>query len=148
MADEIGDAVSYFQGWAFGLEIDGILVGNFEMVGPLKQEFAIIAQESGGARTTVDETIGKYKTEKVTAQRGQSSNNELWLWHLNNKAGIKDKRNCSVVQYDTDGITPLLRWNLALCNMTSFDAGSFDATKDANMIEKIELKPIDIDRVG
>lgn len=147
MADEVGTPTDYFQAWAFVLEIEGIAVAGFTSFGPLKQDVKLIAQEEGGARTTVDETTGKFMTDKCTGERGASFNDELWSWWLNVKAGVKDKRQCSVVGQAPDG-TPLVRWNLKDCNLVSYEGGSYDAKKDENLVEKIEIKPIDIDRVA
>ena len=146
MPEQVGSPVRFYQKWAFVLEIEGVAVAGFQDCGPLKQTAGLIEQHEGGARTAVDYSTSKFKTEKVAASRGASDNDELWQWWVNVKKGNVDKRNCSVVQQDPAG-NPILRWNLPTCSLLSYEGGTFDGKNETeNVIEKIEFQPLDLDR--
>ncbi len=144
---QIGQALRYFQKWAFSVTIDGVVVGGFTKAGPLKQTMGVAEQHEGGAITVVDITPTRYKTEKVTLERGGSDNDELWQWWKNQKLGIPDKRNVSIAALDSAGAVRT-RWNLSLCSIVSFTAAEFDAKNETeNVIEALEIMPTDMDRV-
>jgi phage tail-like protein len=143
----VGSPLQYFQKFAFVVQIDGVSVGGFNKAGPIKQTWGIAEQHEGGALTVVDVSVTKYKTEKLTLERGGSNNNELWLWHANQKQGIVDKRNVSVVAQDSQANT-LARYNYTLCVIGEFEAGDFDGKNETeNIIEKLVLVPVDMNKV-
>ncbi len=144
----IGQPLRYYQMWAFIVEIDGVNVAGFTKAGPLKQSFGLAEQHEGGALTVVDITPTKYKTEPITLERGASDNIELWTWWDNQKQGITDKRNVSIVAQDSQGNVSA-RWNLKNCVIKEFEAGSFDGKNETeNLVEKLVIQPIDMTRVA
>ena len=143
---QIGQSLQYQQKWAFTVEIDSVVVAGFTKVGPLKQTQGLVSQEEGGRIEVVDETPSKVKTEKVTLERGASDNNELWVWWNNQRSGIPDKRNVTIVAQDPQG-NPKTRYPLYLCNILEFEAGDFDGKNETeNSVEKMVIKPLTMDK--
>ncbi len=143
---KVGQPLRYQQKWAFTVEVEGVVVAGFTKAGPLKQVQSVAEQHEGGSPTVVDVTPTKYKTEKVTLERGASNNSELWDWWANQKRGLQDKRNVSVVGQHPDG-TAATRYNLKLCVILEFEAGDFDGKNETeNVVEKLVIQPLDLDR--
>lgn len=147
MSGLVSDNINYDQPWAFLFEIEGVTVGKFQEAGPLKQTADVAVQHEGGSRTAVNKATTKFKSEPMTLKRGASDNDELWLWWVNTKRGLQDKRNCTLVQLAPDGQTEVKRFPLTDAIMTSYQAGTWDATKTTeNQLEEIGLEYIDFDR--
>lgn len=147
MAGEVGNNIDYDHVWAFTFEIEGVEAGQFESAGPLKQTAATAEQRVGGKKFIQAHSTTTVKSENITLKRGASSDDQLWKWWQNTKTGVQDKRNCTLIQNDSEG-NPIREYPLSQCLIIEYEAGTWDATKDGEFQhETVVLKYIDFDRV-
>lgn len=145
MTAVIGGPPRFQQSAAFRVEIEGIAVAQFATANIPKQTADVIMQRQGGGRLPVDVATGNISTDKVTLTRGKTTNSDLWDWWQNVKAGQQDQRLVTVIETDTAG-NDVTRWPLDTCALVSYAGGEFDNNKSENVVESIELQPIDLDR--
>lgn len=146
MGNQVGTPLTFWQKWSFIVEIEGVKVGGFTKCSEIKQTAGIVVQREGGSRLPVDKSTSTIDSEKLTLTRGASTNDELYQWWLNVKAGVQDKRNVSIVKQATDG-SEIGRRNIKNAVIASYAEGDFDGTNNnENAMETVELEWIDVDR--
>lgn len=142
----IGKPRSFNKKFLFLVEFDGVVLAKFQSAGPLKMEVGVVEQWEGG--TIIPSTSpGRVKAMSTTLKRGQTSNLDLWRWmkqvaNIAANSGAIDalyKRTGAIVQLDRDG-SRLTSWSVHDAYPTSFTAGDWDATADANVIEEVVLQ--------
>lgn len=145
MPQVVGGPPRFIQSQSFSVEIEQVPTAKFTTCNIPKQSAEAVIQRQGGSLLPVDIATGNITIDKITLGRGKTDNPDLWNWWLNVKAGIQDQRLVTIVEQATDG-TPVTRWPARLCALVSYEGGAFDANKSENLVESIELQPIDVDR--
>ena len=99
-----------YPSYRFYVEIAGVPQAVFTEVSGLQIETEITEYEEGGNNDFVHRLPGRTKIGNITLKRGMTSSNELLQWFLKIARGSIDRRNVTVIMYDSAG-KELFRWN-------------------------------------
>lgn len=128
-----------YRGYNFWVEWDGIVHAGFRECTGLQATRAV-----GEYREGTDKPLSKRKMPglntygNITLKRGITDNDELWKWHSALRGGDTLRRNVSIILADDKGAEKM-RWNLADCWPTTWNAPDLNATSDEVAIETLEL---------
>src|SRR5262245_36968742 len=109
---ETGSWVDPFPNYNFKIEILGITEGHFAQCTNLAARVESISYREGGTQQVVHRIPGQITYADVTLSWGLTSSRELWLWFQSVMKGTVERKQVSIVQLASDGITEKLRWNL------------------------------------
>lgn len=141
----VGSTRSYYKKFSFQVEIAGVAFAGFQKAGPLKMTVAKVEQWEGGA-IIPNKSPGRVTVEDCVLERGATKDRDLWDWmkqvaNIAKNGGVVDpryKRDIDVVQLERDG-TELVRHTLHNAFPVVFEAGDWDNTADANVMESVTL---------
>ena len=92
-----------YPSYRFYVEIAGVPQAVFTEVSGLQIETEITEYEEGGNNDFVHRLPGRTKIGNITLKRGMTSSNELLQWFLKIARGSIDRRNVTVIMYDSAG---------------------------------------------
>ena len=124
--------------YRFYVEIAGVPQAVFTEVSGLQIETEITEYEEGGNNDFVHRLPGRTKIGNITLKRGMTSSNELLQWFLKIARGSIDRRNVTVIMYDSAG-KELFRWNFIEAYPVKWTGPQFTAASTEAAVETLEL---------
>jgi phage tail-like protein len=107
----LADRKDPYLSFRFIVEIDGLVVGGFSEVSGLQVEVEIESYREGGLNEYLHELPGATKyPARLVLKRGFTDSDVLWKWHRDVVQGIVERKNGSIVLFDTAGAEQW-RWN-------------------------------------
>lgn len=122
----------------FYIEINGVPHGVFTEVSGLQAETNIEEYQEGGNNEFTHHLPGRTTVSRITLKRGMIATNELFRWYLNIMHGRIQRRNVSVVMYNSIGIE-MLRWNFDGAFPMKWVGPQFTADGQSTAVETLEL---------
>ncbi len=127
-----------YPSYRFYVEIAGVPQAVFTEVSGLQIETEITEYEEGGNNDFVHRLPGRTKIGNITLKRGMTSSNELLQWFLKIARGSIDRRNVTVIMYDSAG-RELFRWNFIEAYPVKWTGPQFAAASTEAAVETLEL---------
>ncbi|ABU58891.1 MULTISPECIES: phage tail protein [Roseiflexus] len=127
-----------YPSYRFYVEIAGVPHAVFTEVSGLQVETEITEYEEGGNNDFVHRLPGRTKIGNITLKRGMTSSNELLQWFLKIARGSIDRRNVTVIMYDSAG-KELFRWNFIEAYPIKWTGPQFTAASTEAAVETLEL---------
>jgi len=127
-----------YPSYRFYVEIAGVPQAVFTEVSGLQIETEITEYEEGGNNDFVHRLPGRTKIGNITLKRGMTSSNELLQWFLKIARGSIDRRNVTVIMYDSAG-KELFRWNFIEAYPVKWTGLQFTAASTEAAVETLEL---------
>ena len=127
-----------YPSYRFYVEIAGVPQAVFTEVSGLQIETEITEYEEGGNNDFVHRLPGRTKIGNITLKRGMTSSNELLQWFLKIARGSIDRRNVTVIMYDSAG-KELFRWNFIEAYFVKWTGPQFTAASTEAAVETLEL---------
>jgi phage tail-like protein len=137
----MADRKDPYRNSRFKLEIQGIVQAGFsECTIPDATTDAVDYRE-GTDRPTLRKLSGLTKYGNITLKWGLTDSKELWNWRKQVIDGkMKDaRRNGSIVIFDADGTTEVVRWNFLDGWPSKYDPADMNAKGNDVAIETLEL---------
>lgn len=122
----------------FYVQIDQVPQAVFTEVSGLQIEMDVYEHEEGGNNGFVHNLPGRSKVGKLTLKRGMTPTNELFKWCLEVARGTINRRNLSVILYDTQG-KEVLRWDFEKAYPVKWSGPQFAADGAAAAVETLEI---------
>lgn len=122
----------------FYVEIDGKKEAVFTEVSGVQVEMETMDYQEGGNNAFIHRLPGRVKSGNITLKRGVVRSNEFFLWFAQVAQGQMQRKNVSVVLYDTEG-KQLDRWEFVDAYPVKWVAPSLTATSSTMAIETLEL---------
>jgi phage tail-like protein len=123
----------------FYVMIDSMAQAVFTELSGLQVETEVMEYAEGGNNDFVHRLPGRTRVGNITLKRGITSSNDLFKWYMAIASGHKiDRRNISLVMYDTAGVE-LMRWNFLGAYPVKWVGPQFDATGNVSAVETLEL---------
>ncbi len=127
-----------YPSYRFYVEIAGVPQAVFTEVSGLQLETEVTELEEGGNNDFVHRLPGRTKIGNITLKRGMTSSNELLQWFLKIARGSIDRRNVTVIMYDSAG-KELFRWNFIEAYPVKWTGPQFAAASTEAAVETLEL---------
>jgi phage tail-like protein len=122
----------------FYVKIDNMTQADCTEVSGLQVETVVQDYEEGGNNGFVHRMPGRTKVGNLTLKRGITKSNEFFKWYADIASGKINRRNVSVIMYDTAG-TELVRWNFINAYPVKWVGPQFSADGKTVAIETLEL---------
>ena len=136
---QLGRPKDPYRGYNFKLEIQGVTEGHFAECSGLDIRVHAIAYREGGDPQVVRRLPGPVEYGDITLRYGLTDSRELWDWFATSVAGRVDRRAVSVVMLDSDGVQPVVRWNLFDAWLSEWRGASLNALDKGTAIESMTL---------
>jgi phage tail-like protein len=128
-----------FPVFKFWVEIDSIIVGQFQECNGLRMERAVETIEEGGVNDHVHLLPGRNKYSNITLKNGMITSDELWKWYQEGLFDAKVKRvNFSILLIDIKGDV-VKRWNVLQGFPTKWEGPQFTTDSNQIAVETIEI---------
>lgn len=127
-----------YPAYRFYVEVAGAPQAVFTEVSGLQLETVVTELEEGGNNDFVHRLPGRTKVGNITLKHGMTKSNELLQWYLKIARGIIDRRNVTVIMYDSQG-TELFRWNFIDAYPVKWTGPQFSATSTDAAVQTFEL---------
>ncbi len=130
-----------YPAYRFFVEIAGDLQAFFHECSGLEMKTETFEYKEGGLNTFVHKLPGQTSFSNLTLKWGSMQKTSLWEWYL--RLATKpdkrsEKKNVSVIQYDTTGVE-VRRWNLIGAYPVKWVGPSFSASQESIGVETLEL---------
>jgi phage tail-like protein len=125
-------------GHRFYVEIGGVNQAVFSEASGLSVEMVLDDVEEGGHNEFVHRLPGRCRVGNLVLKRGLTKSNDFLKWSLDIAAGTVERKNVSVVLYQTDG-TEEMRWELLEAFPVKWSGPQFRADDNAAAIETVEF---------
>lgn len=137
-----------YQGGYFALEIDGLELGFFQSLGGLSSTTEVVDnwETTAEGRPINRKYPGKTTYGDISLSRGLTSNAEIQAWHKKTTDGTIERKNGSIVMYDSAG-TECGRWNFENGFPITTSVGDLDAGSEDIVIEQLTLACEYVERV-
>jgi len=136
-----------FRNFNFLVEIQGIVQASFLECSGLEATTEVVEYREGGDNTTVRKLPGKTSYSDITLKRGLTASAELWAWRQAVIEGTVDRRHGSIVLYDLDNRTEVVRWNFTNAWPSKWDGLQLNARGNEVAHETLVLAHEGITRV-
>jgi phage tail-like protein len=136
-----------FRNFNFLVEIQGIVQASFLECSGLEATTEVVEYREGGDNTTVRKLPGKTSYSDITLKRGLTASAELWAWRQAVIEGTVDRRHGSIVLYDLDNRTEVVRWNFTSAWPSKWDGPQLNARGNEVALETLVLAHEGITRV-
>ena len=143
-SDSIVDPYGNFN---FLIELDGISEASFSECSGLDSTTEPTEYREGGDNMTIRKISGKTTYSDIVLKRGVTDSDELWKWRKNIIQGKKDRRNGSIVLYDSMNAKEVVRWNFFRAWPTKWEGPALDAKANEIAVETLTLAHEKIERV-
>ncbi|NWG22611.1 MAG: phage tail protein [Chloroflexi bacterium] len=127
-----------YPSYRFYVEIASVPQAVFTEVSGLQVETDVTELEEGGNNDFVHRLPGRTKVSNITLKRGMTSSNELLQWYLKIARGTIDRRNVTIIMYDSAG-KELFRWNFIEAYPVKWVGPQFTADSTSAAVETLEL---------
>jgi phage tail-like protein len=128
-----------FPVFKFWVEIESIIVGQFQECNGLRMERAVETVEEGGVNDHVHLLPGRNKYSNITLKNGMVSSDALWKWYQEGLFDAKVKRiNFSILLRDVKGDVAK-RWNVVQGFPVKWEGPQFTADSNQIAVETLEI---------
>jgi len=141
-----GTYVDPYRAFNFKVEIGGVTEGHFTEVLGLGAKVTPISYREAGNSQVVHYVPGRVTYSEVTLRYGVTRSRELFEWFKTGVAGHVQRKNVSIVLFDADGTTEVMRWNLINAWATEWRGSLLDAHSQEVAIESLTLVCESLDR--
>jgi phage tail-like protein len=122
----------------FYVTIHDVAQAVFTEVTGLQVETVVMDYEEGGNNAFVHKLPGRTKVGNLTLKHGMTRTNELFTWFAKVVGGEVDRRNVSVIMFDSLG-EELVRWDFLNAYPVKWVGPQLGAASNAVAIETLEL---------
>jgi phage tail-like protein len=122
----------------FHVEIEGIQEAFFKECSGLEAETEVFSYEEGGVNDHPHKLPGRTKYPNVSLKRGVTDSSALWEWYLKVIQGKVERKNVSIVLYDSKG-SEVKRWSFDRAYPIKWTGPGLKADENAVAIEILEL---------
>jgi phage tail-like protein len=141
-----GTWVDPYRAYNFKLEILGITEGHFTECSGMGIKVNTIAYREGGTAQVVHQLPGPVEYASITLRYGLTTSLDLWTWFMSAVKGKVERKNISIVMLDSDGSTPVARWDLVNAWPAEWWGAPLDAMGREVAIESLKLVFETLDR--
>ncbi len=127
-----------YRGFNFRVEIDSIDEAGFQECSGLDITTDSVDYREGTDPPHLRKLTGLNKYSPITLKRGVTDSETLWQWQQNIATGTLDRRNVSIVLFDTLG-EEKWRWNLRNAWPSKWTGPTFNAMNNDLAIETLEI---------
>ena len=145
-AQAAGTYVDPYRAFNFKIEIGGVTEGHFTEVNGLGAKVTPISYREAGNSQVVHYVPGRVDYSAITLRYGVTRSRELFEWFKTGVAGHVQRKNLSIVLFDADGTTEVMRWNLVNAWVTEWRGSLLDAHSQEVAIESVSLVCESMDR--
>jgi phage tail-like protein len=145
-AQAAGTYVDPYRAFNFKLEIGGVTEGHFTEVTGLGARVTPISYREAGNSQVVHYLPGRVEYSEITLRYGLTKSRELFDWFKTGVVGHVQRKNLSIVLFDADGTTEVMRWNLVNAWATEWRGSILDAHSQEVAIESLTLVCESMDR--
>jgi len=145
-AQTAGTYVDPYRAFNFKLEIGGVTEGHFTEVTGLGAKVTPISYREAGNSQVVHYVPGRVEYSEITLRYGLTRSRELFDWFKTGVVGHVQRKNLSIVLFDGDGTTEVMRWNLVNAWATEWRGSILDAHSQEVAIESLTLVCESMDR--
>jgi phage tail-like protein len=145
-AQTAGTYVDPYRAFNFKLEIGGVTEGHFTEVTGLGARVTPISYREAGNSQVVHYVPGRVEYSEITLRYGLTKSRELFDWFKTGVVGHVQRKNLSIVLFDADGTTEVMRWNLVNAWATEWRGSILDAHSQEVAIESLTLVCESMDR--
>jgi phage tail-like protein len=145
-AQAAGTYVDPYRAFNFKIEIGGVTEGHFTEVTGLGAKVTPISYREAGNSQVVHYVPGRVEYSEITLRYGLTRSRELFDWFKTGVAGHVQRKNLSIVLFDADGTTEVMRWNLVNAWATEWRGSLLDAHSQEVAIESLTLVCESMDR--
>ncbi len=145
-AQTAGTYVDPYRAFNFKLEIGGVTEGHFTEVTGLGAKVTPISYREAGNSQVVHYVPGRVEYSEITLRYGLTRSRELFDWFKTGVVGHVQRKNLSIVLFDADGTTEVMRWNLVNAWATEWRGSILDAHSQEVAIESLTLVCESMDR--
>ena len=125
--------------YKFWVEIESIVVAQFQECSGLRMERETEPYEEGGVNDHVHMLPGRNKYSNIILKNGMIYSNELWNWYVEGLYDAKVKRiNFSILLHDIKGDVTK-RWNVISGFPVKWEGPQFTADSNQYAVETIEI---------
>ena len=146
-AAQPGTYVDPYRAYNFKLDINGVTEGHFTECSGLEIKVQAIPYREAGANQVVHYVPGQLEYASVTLRYGLTNSAELWDWFMTVVKGKVERRNISVVLFDSDGSTEVMRWNLTGAWPSEWRGAPLDARGREVAIASLTIVFSELERV-
>ena len=123
----------------FWVEIQSIIVADFQECNGLRLERTVEMIEEGGVNDHVQILPGRNKYSNITLKKGVTSSDALWNWYQTGLYDAKVKRvNFSILLLSSTGTT-VKRWNVVSGFPVKWEGPQFATDSNQISIETLEI---------
>lgn len=122
----------------FWVEIGGIAEAYFTECSGLSVEMTTEDVYEGGENTYVHKMLNQPKYPNLVLKRGLTTSDELWTWFKKTLEYKPDRRNISIILYDSTG-KEAKRWNFREACPVKWTGPDFQANSPQITFESIEI---------
>jgi phage tail-like protein len=134
-----GDVLANFT---FQIEIDSIVIAQFQKVSGLASEVAIITHQANlpGGKSVMKQIPGHRKPGQIQFEKGKTDDKALWDWHKKIVDGdvVGARKNGSIVLFDAM-MAEVGRYNFVNGWPSSVGLSGLDATGNSVLVETCTL---------
>jgi phage tail-like protein len=141
-----GTYIDPYRAFNFKLEIGGVTEGHFTEVSGLGAKITPISYREAGNNQVVHYVPGRVEYSEITLRYGLTRSRELFEWFKTGVAGHVQRKNLSILLFDADGTTEVMRWNLVNAWATEWRGALLDAHSQEVAIESLTLVCESMDR--
>ena len=141
-----GTYVDPYRAFNFKIEVQGITEGHFTEVSGLGAKVTPISYREAGNSQVVHYVPGRVEYSAVTLRYGVTKSKDLFDWFKSGARGQVQRKNLSIVLFDGDGTTEVMRWNLLNAWATEWQGSILDANSQEVAIESLTLVCESLDR--
>ena len=134
-----GDRVDPYTAFNFLVELDGISQASFRECSGLDTTTEVIEHRQGGDNVTVYKLPGKSTYTDITLKWGLTDSAELWTWRRQVIEGRVERKNGSIVIYDLQNRTEVVRWNFVNAWPTKWEGPALNALGNEVAVETLVL---------
>jgi phage tail-like protein len=128
-----------FPLFKFWVEMDSIIVAQFQECNGLRMEREYEKLEEGGVNDHIIYLPGRNRYSNITLKNGIGNSDELWNWYQEGLFDGKVKRvNFSILLHDLSGETTK-RWNVISGFPVKWDGPQFASDSNKIAIETLEI---------
>ena len=134
-----GARVDPYRSYNFKLDIKEVTQGHFTGCTGLGIKVENIKYREGGLSQVVRQIPGRVEYGEVRLHYGLTSSSQLWDWFMKAVDGEVERKHVSVVIYGSNGIAPVLQWDLIDCWPAEWRGAPLDALGHEIAIESLTL---------
>jgi phage tail-like protein len=125
-------------GFAFQVEIQGVIVAGFSEVSGLQMETETHDFREGGVNDYIHKLPKGSRQANITLKRGITDSDTLWKWHQDVVRGKVERKSGRIIMMDAEG-NENWHWTFEDAYPVKWLGPDFRATNDAIAIETLEL---------